>query len=267
MLKKRNKSWLDRLPVDPRKLSFEELKDFKFVDKYLTESIDGPEGWSYCTRAFRFLTAFSMWCLYENKYPPFTKCWNELEKYFMNEEIFNDGVFVQAWIFINFPFGNNGETIIDYFSRSLENEFKNQDFDYFVNIIKESRLGLYQEILSSKKTTRFRELITGRVINTIRSVEHYEKGEIFLTRFVEYKGDIFQFGDPKCWPSEYRLQLENIVKDKLIYFDGKSVKEKYENFMRLAGPYWMSCVTSNTSFPILEPDHYKYYLEANGVSR
>ena len=123
-----------------------------------------------------------------------------------------------------------------------------------------SRFGLYQEILSSKKTTKFRELITGKTINTLRSIDHYEKGEIFLTRLVEYKGNIFQFGDPKCWPSNYKFQLENNIKNKLEFCEGKSIKEKYDNFMRIAGPYWMSCVTTNTSFPILEPDHYKDYL-------
>ena len=260
MFKKRNKSWLDRLPIDPKKLSFEELKGFKFVDKYLTESIDGPEGWSYCTKGFRFLTAFSMVCLFENRYPPFTKCWNELNKYFMNEEIFDDGIFVPAWIFINFPFGKNGESIIYYFSIFLETEVQNHDFDYFVEIMRGSRFGLYQEILSSKKTTKFRELITGKTINTLRSIDHYEKGEIFLTRLVEYKGNIFQFGNPKCWPSHYKFQLENNIKNKLEFYEGKSIKEKYDNFMRIAGPYWMSCVTTNTSFSILEPDHYKYYL-------
>jgi hypothetical protein len=30
--------------------------------------------------------------------------------------------------------------------------------------------------------------------------------------------------------------------------------------MKLAGPYWMSCVTKNDALPILAPDHYLTYL-------
>lgn len=35
---------------------------------------------------------------------------------------------------------------------------------------------------------------------------------------------------------------------------------QYESFMKLAGPYWMSCVTTNDEAPILPPDHYRTYL-------
>jgi len=35
----------------------------------------------------------------------------------------------------------------------------------------------------------------------------------------------------------------------------------YEKFMKLAEPYWMSCVTKNESTPILTPDHYRTWLE------
>ena len=84
--------------------------------------------------------------------------------------------------------------------------------------MKKSRLGLYQEILSSKKTTKFRELITGNTINTFRSVEEYEKGEIFLTSLVEYEGQVYQFGDPKCWPKEFKSQIEGFAREKIALF-------------------------------------------------
>lgn len=54
--------------------------------------------------------------------------------------------------------------------------------------------------------TKFRELFTGRVLSTIRSVPEYGKGEIFLTRIVEHNGELFQFGDPKCWPKNHQPQ-------------------------------------------------------------
>src|SRR5258708_1072978 len=34
---------------------------------------------------------------------------------------------------------------------------------------------------------------------------------------------------------------------------------QYGKFMKLAGPYWMSCVTKNDAIPILAPDHYLTY--------
>ncbi len=34
--------------------------------------------------------------------------------------------------------------------------------------------------------------------------------------------------------------------------------------MKLAGPYWMSCVTQNDAVPILAPDHYLTYLRRGG---
>jgi hypothetical protein len=33
--------------------------------------------------------------------------------------------------------------------------------------------------------------------------------------------------------------------------------------MRLAGPYWMSIVAKNDNLPILNPDHYLSYLQAD----
>lgn len=34
--------------------------------------------------------------------------------------------------------------------------------------------------------------------------------------------------------------------------------------MKLAGPYWMSCVTSNDAIRILAPDHYLTYIGHRG---
>jgi hypothetical protein len=29
--------------------------------------------------------------------------------------------------------------------------------------------------------------------------------------------------------------------------------------MKIAGPYWMSCVTKNDAVPVLDPDRYRTY--------
>ena len=87
------------------------------------------------------------------------------------------------------------------------------------------------------------------------------KGEIFLTRIVEYNGECFQFGDPKCWPADYKHKIENMVLNKLFYFESDDAgdEEGYKNFMKLAGPYWFSCVCTNHDADILDPDHYLWY--------
>jgi len=52
-------------------------------------------------------------------------------------------------------------------------------------------------------------------------------------------------GDPKGFPKEKKAQIRDMVLDKMmIYFDAAETPEAtYEKFMKLAGPYWMSCVT------------------------
>jgi len=260
-MKKRKPSWLKGIPIDTSKLTFDEVRNFKEADRLFTEHIPGPEGWAYFIRCFRFLTAYAIATIVENRFPSLTKCWNELDKFFMHEEVFDDEVFVQSWIFFDFPFGENGQTVLDYFEDFIMQGDVGGSFQYFIEQMRKTRLGLYQEILSSKKTTKFRELITGNTIDTFRSVQEYEKGEIFLTRLVDYKGQIYQFGDPKCWPKEYKSQLEGFILEKMWFFDGSTTEEKYMKLMKIGGPYWMSCVTSNPNFPILSPDHYLEFLE------
>jgi len=35
--------------------------------------------------------------------------------------------------------------------------------------------------------------------------------------------------------------------------------------MKLAGPYWMSCVVKDDSLPILDPDHYLTYPDPRSL--
>jgi hypothetical protein len=90
------------------------------------------------------------------------------------------------------------------------------------------------------------------------------KGEILLTRMLRYKDQVFAWGDPKGFPKEKKAQIEDMVLDKMmVYADAKDAPEvQYEKFMKLAGPYWMSCVTKNDAIPIFAPDHHLTYLRA-----
>jgi hypothetical protein len=259
---KRSTDWLKtlkKMKVDPSRLSLKELSAFRDFDLYLNKPINGPVQFQYLLKSFRALTSFALTAIFTKSSDSLSRCWEELDRLFMNETIFDDDVFVQSWIFCDFPYGPENQTALDYFEIFLKESGLVENYQYFIDQMRKSRLGLYQEIISSKKTIKFQELFTGNIVNIDRSIENYEKGEIFLTRLIEIEGEIYMFGDPKCWPKEYKLNLENMVKAKLFYFDAANIEKQYERFMKFAGPYWMSCVVQDQNCPILEPDHYLKY--------
>jgi hypothetical protein len=250
-----------RLPL--ARYSLEELRSAKAAHAFLTEDVDGPEGFGECLRSFRFLLFYGIACVAENKYPPLTRCWKDLEKLFMSDPAFEDGVFVQSWILMDMPFGPAGETALDYFEKFLDGVEEAPRFQPFVDAARKSRLGLHQDVMRTKQVAKFRELLSGKVTEAFPSVEEYGKGEILLTRMLAYKDQVFVWGDPKGFPREKKKHIEDMVLDKMmVYADMHDPPElQYEKFMKLAGPYWMSCVTHNEETPILEPDRYTMYLE------
>jgi hypothetical protein len=263
---KQKHSWLSILPkgLDPSKLSLDELRNFRDVHAWLGEPLPGPQGIGEYVRAFRLLLFFGVACIAEDKYPPLTRCWKDLDELFMHDPVFDDGVFVQSWILMDFPFGPKGETALDYFEAFLQGTEAAGPLQRFIDAARASRLGLHQDVMRTKKVAKFRELLSGKVIEAFPSVEAYGKGEILLTRTIAHGDQVFMFGDPKGFPKEAKHQIEEMVLDKLYYFeDRETLEAQFEAFMKLAGPYWMSCVTKNESTPILEPDHYKTYLDEN----
>ncbi len=109
---KQKSAWHSILPrgLPPSKFTLDELRTAKQAHAYLTERVQGPEGIAEYISTFRFLLLFGIACVAEDKYPPLTRCWKDLEKLFMSEAIFDDGVFVQSWILMDFPFGPEGQT-------------------------------------------------------------------------------------------------------------------------------------------------------------
>jgi hypothetical protein len=256
-------AWFSFLPggLDPANFSLDELRNMKKAHSFLTEPIAGPDGIAYYIRGFRYLLFFGIACIAEDKYPPLTRCWKDLERLFMSDPAFEDGVFIESWILMDFPFGPKRQTALDYFQEFLKTTDIGPNLQRFVDEARRSRLGLHQDVLRTKKVAKFRELFTGYVIEAFPSVEEYDQGEILLTRTMEYNGQVFMFGDPKGFPKEKKSAVENMVANKLFYFDDVETPiMQYETFMKLAGPYWMSCVAENDDLPILAPDHYLTYL-------
>jgi len=193
---KRTPAWLQalkRLKIAPDQLNLMELKAFKDADRYLNEPIRGTKEWEYLIRCFRFLTSFAFITIYEKQYPSLSNCWEELERLFLHEEIFDDELFLQSWIFCDFPFGSEKRTVLDRFEEFVETTDVLNDFQYFIDRMRVSRLGLYQEILSTKKTIKFRELFTNKIVKIENTIPEYESGEIFLTRLVYIGKNIYSF--------------------------------------------------------------------------
>ena len=262
---KKKPAWLSILPggLDPSQFSLDELRSAKQAHAFLSERVAGPEGIAEYVRGFRFLLFFGLACIAEDKYPPLTRCWKDLEKLFMSDPAFDDGVFVQSCVLMDFPFGPEGQTALDCFEDFLKGSEGANEFQRFIDAARPSRLGLHQDVMRTKKVAKFRELLSGKVTEAFPSVEAYGKGEILLARMMAYRDQVFVFGDPKGFPKEKRTQIEDMVLDKImIYSDAEEAPEaQYEKFMKLAGPYWMSCVTQNDATPILAPDHYLTYLD------
>ena len=259
---KHSPAWMQALKkqnIDPSHLSLKELGAFRDFELFLNERIPGPPKWQYLVRCFRWLTAFGIITMQTQGIEALSRCWHEMMEMFIDAKIFEDDVFVQSWIFCDFPLDNDGKTVLDLFEKFVQKSGEMEDFQSFINGMRQSRLGLYQEMLNSKKTIKFRELISGKTAEVFRSIDEFEKGEIFLTRLVNIEVETYCFGDPKCWPKEYKTALEDMVRNKLFYFKAPTVEQQFEKFMKLAGPYWFSCVVQDQSFPILNPDHYLEY--------
>jgi len=218
---KQKPAWFSILPggLSPSRFSLDELRSAKHVHAFLTEKVEGPEGIALYIRAFRFLLFFGIACIAEGKYPPLTRCWKDLEELFMSDPTFDDGVFVQSWILMDFPFGPRGETALDYFEEFLKDTDAAHEVQRFIAEARKSRLGLHQDLTRTKKVAMFRELLSGKVISAFPSIEEYGTGEILLTRTMAYGDQIFMFGNPKGFPKEAKSQIEDLVLNKLFYFD------------------------------------------------
>lgn len=266
--KKRKKpAWASIVPggkVLPT-MSLDELRNVKAVHELLTEKIPGPPVVGYTTRSFRFLKMYAIACIVENKHPALTRCWKELERLFMRDPALRDEFFVSSWILLNFPCGPDQQTLLDHFERFIREGNHQEQFAQFIQAVRPTRLGLYQEVLRSGSSVRYRELVTGRVVEAHPSLESGGSGEIVLGRLIELEGQKYFFGDAKAFPADARETIENMVIDKLFYVDEEASTPDglYEAFMRLAGPYWMSIVAKNDNLPILNPDHYVSYLQAD----
>lgn len=260
-------NWKPLLPpwINISNLSLEDCRNFKAFYQLITKNTQGPPGYRLFYPLLHHLLFYGLCCMEENGFLALHKAWDDLSPLFLTSEYDNDWL-VFCWLFCDFPLNlDTHETMLDHFTYFILHE-TDAPKDYrehvrqFSSIMKLSRLGLYEEILSTSKITKYRELISGHVISTVRSVPYYESGEIFLTRIVSYLGDSFAIHDAKSYPAGFKQQIESMVRNKLSLVSSTGDERvDYANFMKLAGPYWMSSSHTGQSIPILSPDHYKNY--------
>jgi hypothetical protein len=263
-------SWKRILPegIAVKDLSLDDCRNFKkFYElmESLKNDVKGPVGYRLFYEFMHHLLFYAACCIEEKKFPVLNKCWDTLSPLFLTPDYDNEWL-VFCWMFCDFPLNEEtNEVLLDHFMQFLSDKTDlpsgfHDHLRQFHTIMKSSRLGLYQEILSTSKTTKYRELFTNNVISTVRSVPYYESGEIFLTRIISYLGDSFAIHDARCYPSSYKKYVEDMARNKMHFISSTSNEvTDYERFMKLAGPYWMSCTHTNQAVSILNPDEYKFY--------
>lgn len=249
----------ENLPTSSERLDFDQLRNFKQFYSHINtnDMAAAPPNIRRAYRAFRFVYFFALILIDEARFPALNHSWKDLRARFSKHPIFDDAVFIESWLFLDFPISPDGRTVLDEFADyCAATPDALNEFSPFIEAAKKSRLGLYQEKISTTRTTKYKELFTDRVLSTLRSVPDYVPGEIFLGRIIEFGGDRFLLGDPKNWPPQ---ALFDLVYDRLPRNAESTTSEQYEKFMKLAGPYWMSCVSGSDDDEILSPDHWKSY--------
>ena len=130
----------------------------------LTESVGGPPGYQIFYRFSLHLLLYGLCCLDEKKFPALNRCRDALAPHFLTPAYDNEWL-VFFWIFCDFPLTNEGgTTVLDHFDDFMAKEasglskVNREHVGQFVAQLKASRLGFYQEISSTSKTTKFREL-------------------------------------------------------------------------------------------------------------
>lgn len=260
-------TWKSILPpgLKVNDLTFEECRNFSQYYKALTRKFKGPISAQIFYRLNLHLATFGICCVMENRFPPVTRAHEVLAEHFINEDF--DEQMLMNWLFCDFPVERDGDKmVIDYFHDFMADiprtDGEQQHVDAFCKRLKKSRLGLYEEIQSTKKATRFKELFTGKVINTVRSVPDYEKGELFVGRIVGHLGDKFLIHDPRCFPPEHKEIVREMYAAKFHYIQETFDDAKdYDQFMRLAGPYTMSVTCGDPNVPIFSPDVYEEFYQ------
>ncbi|MEI8026859.1 MAG: hypothetical protein WCI18_10975 [Pseudomonadota bacterium] len=235
------------------------LKDIlSQLNGYLLEDLPGPKYFTEAIHNWRQFFILSMCSIHTDEFPPLTQCWKELEERFGDS--FSDEVFMACCILADFQFGKQNLSLAEKIISDGPEDLRD-----FGDQIARSRLGVYQILDINNDFLTLQEFFTDKVISVFHKLEEPEKGQICLARVLTAGDHKFLFGETHCWPSENKSQIFNMMLDKMSLYCLEVTKKesesllstRYEKFMKISGPYWMSIVGEADYFAdVIMPDFY-----------
>ncbi|MCK6574829.1 hypothetical protein L6V77_27475 [Myxococcota bacterium] len=222
---------------------------------------DGPREIGEFVRLFRLTGLFAHFAMAEKRFPILNRAWADLERFMKHPEA--DEFTATSWMFLDLPVTDDGRTVAEVFAAEIAPD--HPEVKRFVDVVRASRYGLYADAGGTRSSHRLVELITRRRVSVMRGVD-CGPGELFWTRIIEWRGTRFMLGNTRGWPGRHREQVLDTLVGRIIEspWDGPGIPgdAAYEQFMRWAGPYWLSLFfIRSDDDPVLEPTHYETYRE------
>ncbi len=222
---------------------------------------EGPPGIREFVRMFRLLHFYAIVALSEKKYPVLNRAWDDLRWVMNHPEI--DEFSVNSWLFLDLPVADDGRTLAEEFAATVA--MGDEGAANFARITKSSHHRIYVDAGGTGPFQTLVDLITGEKVTVTRGTDA-ERGELIWTRVIEYGGMKFMLGNSRGWPPSQRNAVTAMLRDRLDEFEftmeltGKT--QVYEQFMKLAGPYWLSILYAQSdSDPLYAPEHFLSYEE------
>lgn len=195
-----------------------------------------------------------------NQFPSLKNCLDDLMGRFADDVVFQDGVGLHAWAFLNFPATRGGRPIGCEIAETMP------ELKPFLDVAVKTRMGVFEIIKGTNTECYLCELFTGKQLKLTQSLETLggiSVGNLILARPISIFGEHVVLGDISEFPAANRSKIEDMISRKMTkYFHHEDDSVSYETMMTLAGPYWFSMVAKGKKNDILSPDHYlKYYSQ------
>jgi len=220
---------------------------------------EGPPAIAAFVRMFRLIGLFGHFAMSQKRFPVLNRAWADLQWILRNPDA--DEFSVASWAFLDLPVTDDGRTVAELFRAEIAPN--HAEVGAFVDMTRASRYGIYVDDGGTRRSHRLRELVTGRRVTVTRGVDS-EDGELFWTRIIDFGGMSFMLGDTRGWPPSQLATVTDMLIARLSaprwMTAAASVADAYQNFMKMAGPYWLSMLYARSDHdPLLEPDHYLSY--------
>ena len=221
--------------------------------------VEGPPGVAAFVRLFRLVGLFGFFAMHKKRFAVLNRAWADLQWVMKNPEA--DEFSVNSWLFLDLPVTDDGRTLAEAFAAEVAPDDTN--LRSFVKMTRASRYGVYVDDGGTRQSQRLVELVTRQRVTVVRSVDS-ERGELVWARVIDFGGMQFLLGNTRGWPPSHRESVTDMLLDRLEdsrwATEGASEAEAYEQFMKFAGPYWLSVLYAQSDDdPVLAPDHYLNY--------